>query len=97
MNYPVITLDGPGGAGKGTISRHVAETLGWHLLDSGAIYRLAALSCRRQEVAFDDESRVAELVTGFRPWPTAWLYWALSIPFWKMVSISLVGRTGVVR
>lgn len=39
---PVITVDGPGGAGKGTVSRRVAQVLGWHLLDSGALYRLVA-------------------------------------------------------
>ena len=41
---PVITIDGPSGSGKGTIARRVAETLGWHLLDSGALYRLTALA-----------------------------------------------------
>lgn len=40
---PVITIDGPGGAGKGTLCKAMAETLGWHLLDSGAIYRVLAL------------------------------------------------------
>lgn len=51
-NIPVITIDGPGGAGKGTLCKAMAEALGWHLLDSGAIYRGsgaggAASSCRR--------------------------------------------------
>ncbi len=36
----VLTIDGPSGSGKGTVSRRVAERLGWHLLDSGALYRL---------------------------------------------------------
>lgn len=41
-NIPVITIDGPGGAGKGTLCKAMAEALGWHLLDSGAIYRVLA-------------------------------------------------------
>jgi len=41
---PVITIDGPGGSGKGTVSLRLAETLGWHLLDSGALYRLVAVA-----------------------------------------------------
>ena len=42
-HVPVVTIDGPSGSGKGTISREVARHLGWHLLDSGALYRLVAL------------------------------------------------------
>ncbi|HXC20837.1 MAG TPA: (d)CMP kinase, partial [Steroidobacteraceae bacterium] len=41
---PVITIDGPSGSGKGTVSRAVARALGWSLLDSGALYRLVALA-----------------------------------------------------
>jgi cytidylate kinase len=44
---PVVTIDGPSGAGKGTVSRALAQRLGWHLLDSGALYRLAALAGQR--------------------------------------------------
>lgn len=43
---PVIAIDGPSGSGKGTVSRRIASRLGWHLLDSGALYRLVALSGR---------------------------------------------------
>jgi CMP/dCMP kinase len=46
--YPVITIDGPSGSGKGTISKMLAERLGWHLLDSGALYRILAFLYTQQ-------------------------------------------------
>ncbi len=51
-SIPVITLDGPGGVGKGTISALVAKKLGWHYLDSGALYRLTALACQQKGIDF---------------------------------------------
>lgn len=51
---PVIAIDGPAGAGKGTIAGMLAQQLGWHLLDSGAIYRTAALEVMKQCVALND-------------------------------------------
>ncbi len=51
---PIICIDGPSGAGKGTISQLVAQYLGWHLLDSGAIYRVLGVACLSNSVAWDD-------------------------------------------
>jgi cytidylate kinase len=56
---PVITVDGPGGAGKGTLSGLLATRLGWHLLDSGALYRLVAVAAARQGVPLDDADSLA--------------------------------------
>jgi CMP/dCMP kinase len=57
----VLAVDGPGGAGKGTLCRRVAERLGWRLLDSGALYRLVAVAAAEAEAALDDEARLAAL------------------------------------
>ncbi len=60
-SVPVITLDGPGGSGKGTVGRRLARELGWHFLDSGALYRLVALAAQRRGVALDDAVALAAL------------------------------------
>ncbi|MBU2871479.1 (d)CMP kinase [Colwellia sp. E2M01] len=57
-SIPVITIDGPSGAGKGTIARLLADQLGWHLLDSGAIYRVLAVAIRHHQLALDDEEPI---------------------------------------
>ena len=51
---PVLTIDGPGGAGKGTLAAAIAEVRGWHLLDSGALYRIIAVVALRQGVPLRD-------------------------------------------
>src|SRR5689334_17098886 len=59
---PIVTIDGPSGSGKGTISRQVALRAGWHLLDSGALYRLVALAGLKASLQPDDvagHSRIA--------------------------------------
>ena len=63
-DVPVITVDGPSGSGKGTLARALAETLGWHLLDSGALYRIVGAMCLRRGMDFDNEPAVAALASG---------------------------------
>lgn len=58
-DIPVITLDGPSGSGKGTVSQRLASKLGWHYLDSGAIYR--ALAHAAQQAGITESSRAAEM------------------------------------
>jgi cytidylate kinase len=70
-SIPVITIDGPGGSGKGTIAALVATKLGYGLLDSGALYRLVGLSAAKNKVDFGDSASLgriaAELPVEFRP------------------------------
>lgn len=60
-NAPVLCIDGPSGSGKGTLTQLVAKKLGWSILDSGALYRLTAISALRSGVDFSDESGLAAL------------------------------------
>ena len=58
---PVITIDGPSGSGKGTISQYLADKLGWHHLDSGALYRLLAYAALQQALPLDDAAALVQL------------------------------------
>ena len=58
---PVICIDGPTASGKGTLAAALAARLGWHYLDSGALYRATALAARQAGVALDDEAALARL------------------------------------
>lgn len=58
---PIITIDGPSASGKGTVARLVAEALGFHYLDSGALYRLVALRASQEKISVDDEKQLAEI------------------------------------
>ncbi|MCE3254310.1 MAG: (d)CMP kinase [Cellvibrio sp.] len=60
----VITIDGPSGSGKGTLSQMLARHLGYHLLDSGALYRLVALAAMKQGIDLGDESAVSQVAAG---------------------------------
>lgn len=60
---PVITIDGPGGSGKGTIAGLLADRLGWNLLDSGALYRLLAFAAENHGVELDNQPALVRLAT----------------------------------
>ncbi|NMH61077.1 (d)CMP kinase [Alteromonas ponticola] len=61
---PIVTVDGPSGAGKGTLSSLLAKQLGWHFLDSGAIYRVLAVATLHHDLPCDDEESIVPLATG---------------------------------
>jgi cytidylate kinase len=61
MAIPVLTIDGPSGAGKGTVSRAVAKKLGWHYLDSGSIYRSLAIAVLKQNVELTNEPEIVKI------------------------------------
>ncbi len=63
---PVLTIDGPSGSGKGTVARAAAERLGWHILDSGAIYRAVGHAAGAAGIDFGDAAAVARLARGIR-------------------------------
>ncbi len=66
VSAPVITIDGPSGAGKGTVAHQLAQQLGWHLLDSGALYRVTAYACVQEGVDLADHSGVAAVARQLR-------------------------------
>lgn len=61
---PVITVDGPSGTGKGTICGYLAGWLGWHLLDSGALYRVVAFVAQETQVDLEDDQALARIAAG---------------------------------
>ena len=60
-DYPIITIDGPAGSGKGTISQCIANRLGWNILDSGALYRLVAFAALKRNIPFTDKANDLQL------------------------------------
>ena len=60
-SVPVLAIDGPSGVGKGTVARIIAQQQGWHLLDSGAIYRAFALAVDARNIDVTDESALEEV------------------------------------
>jgi len=61
---PVIAIDGPSASGKGTVAQLVAQQLGYHYLDSGALYRIVALAALKQGISWQDETALAKLAQG---------------------------------
>lgn len=65
-NVPILTIDGPSGSGKGTVSMRIAKQLGWHYLDSGAIYRVVGYLAAKHNIDSQHESALVELVDGLQ-------------------------------
>lgn len=61
MAIPIITIDGPGGVGKGTMTRLIAQRLKFNFLDSGALYRVTAYACQKHHIATDQAQKIAEI------------------------------------
>ena len=86
-DIPIITIDGPSGAGKGTIAAQVAAHLGWHLLDSGALYRVTAYAVEQAGVDCTDEARVAQIAGQLQ------VRFTEDAVIWQDTDISLAIRT----
>jgi CMP/dCMP kinase len=67
VGAPVVTIDGPSGAGKGTVAQQLARTLRWNFLDSGALYRLLGLAAERRGVPLEAEAQIAALASELDP------------------------------
>ena len=59
---PIITIDGPGGTGKGTVCSQLAYLLKWNFLDSGALYRVLAIAADRNQITSEDQFKLVELI-----------------------------------
>lgn len=59
---PIITIDGPSGVGKGTMSSILADKLGWHFLESGALYRVVAVVAEKRQIDCDNEAQLVKLI-----------------------------------
>lgn len=64
--YPIITIDGPSGSGKGTICQLLAKELGFHLLDSGALYRLTALAASKANSDWEDIEAIVDIARNLK-------------------------------
>src|SRR3989338_10381964 len=62
IKIPVLTIDGPSGSGKGTVGKIIAAKLGWHFLDSGAMYRILGFAALQQDKSLDDEKQLVKLL-----------------------------------
>lgn len=60
-DIPIITVDGPSGTGKGTVCSYLTDWLGWHFLDSGALYRVLALAAQKRQIGSDDAAALGQL------------------------------------
>ncbi|GBG12716.1 CMP/dCMP kinase [Novimethylophilus kurashikiensis] len=65
-SIPVIAIDGPSASGKGTVAQLVAQRLGYHYLDSGALYRIVALAGKQASIAWNDEAALAAMAAGLK-------------------------------
>lgn len=63
---PILTIDGPSGSGKGSISKRVSEQLGWHYLDSGSLYRALGIAAIKNKVGIDNEAALVELISNVK-------------------------------
>ena len=62
ISIPVLTIDGPSGSGKGSVSKRVSEQLGWHYLDSGALYRALGIAAIKNTIDIENEKALADLI-----------------------------------